>query len=150
MLANPAGTGERVATIAGTVRGVHGYTARHGFAMWHGMAGWAAWERHFLRWARPPAIASTSPAARLDRDRDLHKRYRLRGVGHDEYWSAGMRSRRPSSREAVTSCSSRGRTCYWQIASRDGAGPAASILPRRPVHGTDRRASTATIWSDPN
>src|SRR5262249_45463676 len=95
MLAKPAGAGERVATLdagAGPAAFMQ-YTARHGLAMWHGMAGWAAWERRFLRWAEAAGYRiDVATSLDLDRDPELFAPYRLYlSVGHDEYWSAGLR-----------------------------------------------------------
>jgi hypothetical protein len=155
MLAKPAGSGERVATIdAGTgAAAFMEYTARHGLAMWHGMAGWAAWERRFLRWAEAAGYRiDVATSLDLDRDPDLLGPYRLHvSVGHDEYWSAGMR-------DAVERFVARGghvvffsgNTCYWQIRLEDTREICFKHRFRDdPVHGTDRRASTTTIWSDP-
>jgi hypothetical protein len=155
MLAKPAGAGERVAMLdagAGPAAFMQ-YTARHGLAMWHGMAGWAAWERRFLRWAEAAGYRiDVATSLDLDRDPQLLAPYRLHlSVGHDEYWSAGMR-------DAVDRFVTRGgnvaflsgNTCYWQI-RLEGAREVCFKHRFRedPVFATDRRASTTTIWSDP-
>jgi hypothetical protein len=155
MLAKPAGTGERVATMdAGTgAAAFMQYTARHGLAMWHGMAGWAAWERRFLRWTEAAGYRiDVATSLDLHRDPALLVPYRLHvSVGHDEYWSAAMR-------DAVERFVARGghvaffsgNTCYWQI-RLEGAREVCFKHRFRddPVQDTDRRASTTTIWSDP-
>jgi hypothetical protein len=155
MLAKPAGTGERVATLEpGTGPAAFTqYTAQHGLAMWHGMAGWAAWERRFLHWAEAAGYrVDVASSLDLERDPGLLAPYRLYlSVGHDEYWSAGMR-------DAVEGFVARGgnvaffsgNTCYWQIRLEDTREVCFKHRFREdPVHGTDRGAATTTIWSDP-
>lgn len=152
MLAKPAGEGERVATIdPGTGPAAFmAYTARHGLSMWHGMAGWAAWERTFLRWATADGWRVDVATSRdLEDVPDLLAPYRLYlSVGHDEYWSAGMR-------DAVEAFVARGgnaaflsgNACYWQIRLE---GTREVCFKHRvaedPLDGTSR---ATTIWADP-
>ncbi|HEV7734399.1 MAG TPA: N,N-dimethylformamidase beta subunit family domain-containing protein, partial [Candidatus Binatia bacterium] len=120
MLAKPAGAGERVATVdPGTGPAAFmQYTASHGLAMWHGMAGWAAWERRFLVWAQAAGYrVDVATSVDLETVPGLLVPYRLHlSVGHDEYWSAGMRD----VVEAFIAGGGNvaflsGNTCYWQI-----------------------------------
>lgn len=69
------------------------YLAEHGLQMWTSSAGWWNWERRFVRWAE-------SHGHRLDvavnSDLEQHPEVLVGhslmvSVGHDEYWSAGMR-----------------------------------------------------------
>jgi hypothetical protein len=152
MLAKPDDDGARVATIdPGTGPAAFmAYTARHRLSMWHGMAGWAAWERTFLRWATAAGHRiDVATSADLETVPDLLAPYRLYlSVGHDEYWSAGMR-------DAVETFVARGgnaaffsgNTCYWQIRLE---GTREVCFKHRfredPMNGTPQ---TTTIWSDP-
>ena len=89
-----------------------------GLSDWSGGAGWWNWERPFLRWAE-------SNGYRVDvvtsHDLEAHPRV-LEGhrltlhVGHDEYWSWGMRDAIDShvaggGNAAIFS----GNTCFWQV-----------------------------------
>lgn len=57
-------------------------------------AGWDKWEWPFVQWAERQGYAlEYATSEDLDREPDLLKAYRLvLSVGHDEYWSAGMRA----------------------------------------------------------
>lgn len=59
----------------------------------HRYAGWDKWEWPFVQWAEREGLAlEYATNEDLDREPDLLKAYRLvLSVGHDEYWSAGMR-----------------------------------------------------------
>jgi hypothetical protein len=78
-------------------------------------------------------------------------------VGHDEYWSAGMR-------DTVEGFIGRGghaaflsgNTAFWQVRMEDPTpeGPAATMVGYKgffkqdPVFGTDRVSELTSIWSD--
>ena len=71
------------------------WAERLGLSVWSGGAGWWNWERPVLRWAERSGFAvdiaiSTDLDARPDL---LQDRRLLVSVGHDEYWSWGMRDR---------------------------------------------------------
>jgi hypothetical protein len=64
-----------------------------GYEMWTTNAGWANWESLFARWAEGQGYAlGYATSQDLDRDPDLLAGYPAYvSVGHDEYWTAGMR-----------------------------------------------------------
>lgn len=65
----------------------------YGYSKKYASAGWASYERHFMRWAETAGYDFDVVALHdLHGDPELLKRYRCAVfVGHDEYWSAGMR-----------------------------------------------------------
>ena len=67
--------------------------ARPGLTTWHGMAGWAGQERRFVRWAEASGIElGYATNADLEQHPDVLDGCRLLlSVGHDEYWTWGMR-----------------------------------------------------------
>jgi N,N-dimethylformamidase beta subunit-like protein len=65
----------------------------YGLTRWSGSAGWHNWERSFVQWAEQQGYAVD---VAVNADLELHPEvldgYRLAvSVGHDEYWSWGMR-----------------------------------------------------------
>jgi hypothetical protein len=148
MLAKPEARGTRLTFAHDYFDGVR----THGLSMWHGMAGWATWERPFAVWAeRAGYTVDVATNADLERVPALLDGYRLvLSVGHDEYWSWGMR-------DAVESFVARGgnvaffsgNTCYWQARFEDDALVCWKHRFREdPLFEVDRRRTT-TIWSDP-
>ncbi|MEZ5775980.1 MAG: DUF6605 domain-containing protein [Hyphomicrobiaceae bacterium] len=65
----------------------------NGYSKKYASAGWASYDRHFMRWAEAAGYGVDVCALHdLDGDPEILKRYRLAVfVGHDEYWSKGMR-----------------------------------------------------------
>ena len=65
----------------------------YGYSKKYASAGWASYERHFARWAEGEGFEFDAIALHdLHSDPDLLSRYACAiFVGHDEYWSAGMR-----------------------------------------------------------
>ncbi len=65
----------------------------YGYSKKYASAGWASYERHFARWAEGEGYEFDMIAQHdLQSDPALLKRYSCAVfVGHDEYWSAGMR-----------------------------------------------------------
>ncbi len=63
-------------------------------SLFHRFAGWDKWEEPFVMWAERNGIAlEYATNEDLERYPDLLKSYRLiLSVGHDEYWSEGMRN----------------------------------------------------------
>ena len=64
-----------------------------GLSVWSGGAGWWNWERAFLHWAERNGYAvDVAISTDLETVPGLLDGYRLfASVGHDEYWSWGMR-----------------------------------------------------------
>ena len=65
----------------------------HGLARWSGSSGWYQWERLFVQWAeRAGYDVDVAVNADLEQHPEVVDGYRLLvSVGHDEYWSWGMR-----------------------------------------------------------
>lgn len=150
MLAKPPGDGERTAMVDPAQPDAYIlYTATNDLALWHGMAGWAAWERRFVCWAEAAGYQlDYATSVDLERVPDLLAPYRLYlSVGHDEYWSSGMR-------DAVEGHVARGgnaaflsgNTCYWQIRLE---GARSVCFKHRFVEDPQQGPTTTTVWSDP-
>jgi hypothetical protein len=169
-LAKPAAGGERV--VSGMGPYAH-YTVDEGLSLWHGMSGWAGQERRLAAWAERHGLAlEYATNADLDTDLDadaggaggpgrpggpLAEAALLLSVGHDEYWTWGMR-------DTVEGFLDRGghvaflsgNTCYWQVRLEPGpAGERERMVAWKhrfaedPVAGTDRAHLTTTMWADP-
>ena len=149
LLAKPTGPGERVVEGAAYLD----FTRDHELSQWHGMAGWAGQERRFAVWAETEGIAldyaTNTDLENVDGLLDGYALYL--SVGHDEYWTSGMR-------DAVESFIGRGghaaflsgNTCYWQVRV-DGTEMVCykHRFGEDPVYGTDRSHLTTTMWADP-
>ena len=149
LLAKPSGAGERV--VAG--RAYTEYTRANELCPWHGMSGWAGQERRFALWAEAEGIAlDYAISADLEDVPNILDGYGVYiSVGHDEYWTAGMRDAVESfvaagGRAAFLS----GNTCYWQVRLE---GHTMVCYKHRfvedPVHATHDTHLTTTMWSDP-
>jgi len=125
-----------------------------GLSVWSGGAGWATWELRFVRWAEAHGY-------RLDvavsQDLELHPEvldgHRLfLSVGHDEYWSWGMRDALDmftagGGNAAILS----GNTCFWQVRLEDDARAMTCFKYRAdedPVAGTPNERFLTGAWSD--
>src|SRR5690349_11528194 len=163
-LYKPPGLGRRVTTTAppDSQMAAHvGYLAINHLSPWAGSAGWPDWELPFLQWAERNGYAidvvtnaDLEEHPELLRD-DAYKLYL--SVGHDEYWSAGMR-------DTVEDFIGRGgnaaffsgNTSFWQVRleNHSSEGPAATMVgykgffKRDPVFGTDKQPTLTSIWSD--
>jgi hypothetical protein len=125
-----------------------------GLSVWSGGAGWWNWERRFVRWAEREGYGfDVAVSQDLERHPEVLDGHRLFAcVGHDEYWSRGMR-------QALDSFVARGgnaailggNTCFWQVRFEDDARAMTCFKYRAdedPVAGTaDERLITAP-WSD--
>ena len=119
------------------------------------LACYRTWDEPFIRWAERAGY-ELDYCANLDLqfDPDALSRYRLLvAVGHDEYWSAGMRDNVESfiangGNVAFLS----GNTLCWQVRVED-AGRRLVCYKRAhdkdPVFGTQDARLLTTLWSDP-
>jgi hypothetical protein len=163
-LYKPPGLGRRVTTTAppDPQMAAHvGFLALNHLSGWAGSAGWPDWELPFLQWAEGNGYAidvvtnadlEDHPALLRD---DTYSLYL--SVGHDEYWSRGMR-------DTVEAFIARGgnaaffsgNTAFWQVRLEDHTteGPAATMIGYKgqfkqdPVFGSDRQGELTSIWSD--
>jgi hypothetical protein len=139
-----------------------GYLQLNHLSPWAGSAGWPDWERPFLQWAEGEGFAVD-----VITNADLEEHPALLGpdspyklflsVGHDEYWSMGMR-------DTVEGFTARGghaaffsgNTSLWQVRLEDHTpeGPAGVMVgykaqfKKDPVYDTDRIGELTSIWSD--
>ena len=163
-LHKPPGLGRRVTTTAppDPQMAAHvGYLQLNHLSPYAGSAGWPDWELPFLEWAEGHGydVDVVTNADLEDHPDLLHTGgYSLYlSVGHDEYWSAGMR-------DTVEGFIGRGghaaflsgNTAFWQVRLEDPTpeGPAATMVGYKglfkqdPVFGTDRVSELTSMWSD--
>ena len=132
------------------------YLLRHQVAFWSTSSGWHNRERRFVRWAEANGYQlDFAINSDLEFRPELLDHYQLLvSMGHDEYWSWGMR-------DAVDAFVARGgnlaifsgNTSYWQVRYEDeGRSMVCYKYEARqhdPVAGTDRQQFLTSIWSDP-
>ena len=137
-------------------RRLQAYLADNKVAMWSSSGGWFNWERRFVRWAEANGFRfDYAINSDLEFRPELLDRYKLMlSVGHDEYWSWGMR-------DAVERFIGRGgnvaffsgNTVYWQVRYEDDGQTMVchkyAARQNDPVAATDRRHLLTSIWSDP-
>jgi hypothetical protein len=150
LLAKPSGHGERLVDGG---RAYSEFTTAHALDMWHGMAGWAGRERRFAAWAARAGIElDYATNADVEQRPALLDGYSLYlSVGHDEYWSWGMRDAVEGFVAAGGNAAFlSGNTCYWQVRLE---GSALVCYKHRfaedPLYGTADQHLTTTMWSDP-
>jgi hypothetical protein len=125
-----------------------------GLSVWSGGGGWWNWERPFLRWAEGNGyrvdVAISQDLEEHPEVLDGHRLFVC--VGHDEYWSWGMRDALDAfvaggGNAAIFS----GNTCFWQVRFEDG-GRAMTCFKYRadedPVLGTADERFLTGAWSD--
>ena len=137
-------------------RRLQAYLRDNKITLWTDSAGWYNWERRFARWAEANGITlDYAINSDLEFRPGLLDDYRLMlSVGHDEYWSWGMR-------DAVDAFVARGgnaaffsgNAVYWQVRYEDDGRTMVchKYVARQndPVMGTDRQHLLSGIWSDP-
>ena len=154
-LARPAPERLRAARAGELDPGELGGFLKRGYSFWIVAAGWAGWEHLFVRWAEAEGFAfDYATSLDLETVPDLLAGRRLySSVGHDEYWSAGMRDAVEDfidggGRAAFFS----GNTAFWQIRyeneGRRQVGYKMAI-DADPVRGTAAEPTLSTMWSDP-
>ena len=156
-LRKPDGPGSRVAVIGPPdlpMRTHVGHIRSHGLSAWSGSAGWPSWELPFVRWAEANNVElDYAVNADLEFHPEIldHRRLYL-SVGHDEYWSWGMRDtvERFIARGGNAAFLS-GNVCFWQVRLEDHGRTMVGFKQRfehDPVYGTDRQDRLTSIWSD--
>ncbi|MEM9463910.1 MAG: N,N-dimethylformamidase beta subunit family domain-containing protein [Actinomycetota bacterium] len=130
------------------------YQQSHDLPMWTNSGGWWNWERRFVEWADREGITfDVVIDADLEIDGLLSPYDVLLTVGHNEYWTRGMRDAADAfvdrgGRWAIFS----GNTSFWQVRyDRPGQMTAYKGRARRddPVAGTERHAELTSVWCDP-
>jgi hypothetical protein len=125
-----------------------------GLSVWSGGAGWWNWERPMLRWAEANGFRiDVAVSQDLEAHPDLLEgRRMLLSVGHDEYWSRGMRE----AVEAFTATGGNaaffsGNTCYWQVRFEDDLRQMVGFkygADLDPVVGTPEERLITSAWVD--
>jgi hypothetical protein len=125
-----------------------------GVSVWSGGAGWWNWERPFVRWAEANGyridVAISQDLEQHPEVLDGHRLYL--SVGHDEYWSWGMRDALDGfvaggGNAAILS----GNTCFWQVRFDDDHRGMTCFKYRAaedPVAGTADERYLTGPWSD--
>lgn len=132
------------------------YLDDNGLSGWSGAAGWHSYERRLTQWAERNGYAldhATGPD--LELVPDWLERYRLLiSVGHDEYWSWGMRDRLDAFLAAGGNAAFfSGNAVFWQVRLEDEGRSMVSYKylahERDPVVGTADERRMTGMWSDP-
>ncbi len=130
-----------------------------GYDDWSMAAGWANWEVLFVRWAEKRGYdLGYAVSQDLDRHSDLLDGYcAYLSVGHDEYWSQGMRN----TVEGFVDAGGRaaffsGNTAFWQVRFNDGYRQMIGYkcdFEQDPLYDPFHQAgcipALSTMWSDP-
>ncbi len=128
---------------------------RAGYDGWSMAAGWANWEILFVRWAEAQGYKLGYAVSQdLDQHPNLLDGYRAYvSVGHDEYWSAGMRDAVESHIDAGGNAAFfSGNTSFWQV--RFSCGYRRMIgykcdIADDPAYHPERAPTLSTMWADP-
>jgi hypothetical protein len=132
-----------------------GYIQLNHLSGWAGSAGWPDWELPFIEWAERNGfeIGVCTNADLEHHPEILDNAHLYLSVGHDEYWSKGMRD----TVEAFVACGGNaaffsGNTSLWQVRlegpDRDVMVGYKGFFKNDPLMGTNREAEVTTFWSD--
>ena len=167
-LYKPDGAGQRVTSLHPPDRqsaSHYAYLVLNHLSPYGGSAGWPNWELPFVRWAEREGYEFD-----VVTNADLEDHPELLGpsspcrlylsIGHDEYWSAGMR-------DTVEGFIGRGgnaaflsgNTAFWQVRHEDRGAPGEpgatmigfkGAFKHDPVFGTDRQSELTTTVVRPS
>jgi hypothetical protein len=157
-LHKPAGKGRRVTGTGAPdpQNAAHvGYIQLNHLSGWAGSAGWPDWEHPFIAWAEREGfeIGVCTNADLEDHPEVLDGANLYLSVGHDEYWSQGMRDtvERFVARGGNAAFFS-GNTSMWQVRlegdDRDVMVGYKGFFKDDPLMGTARESEVTTLWSD--
>ena len=124
----------------------------HGLARWSGSSGWHNWERPFVRWAeREGWELDVCTNADLELHPEVLDGHRLVvSVGHDEYWSWGMRDRLEAFVEAGGNVAFfSGNSVCWQVRFEDDGATMVcykAAYEDDPAYRGGDRQRTTTMW----
>src|ERR1700683_4120310 len=132
-----------------------GYIQINHLSGYAGSAGWPDWELPFIEWAEREGfeIGVCANADLEDHPEVLADANLYLSVGHDEYWSRGMRS----TVEAFIATGGNaaffsGNTSLWQVRlegdDHDVMVGYKAFFKNDPLMGTDSEAVVTTFWSD--
>ncbi|MEM8705858.1 MAG: N,N-dimethylformamidase beta subunit family domain-containing protein [Actinomycetota bacterium] len=154
---DPSGFDGRITDIDGdpTHQRLIDFQYANDLPMWTNSGGWWNWERRFVEWADREGFAiDVVIDADLEVDGLLDDYDVLLTVGHNEYWTRGMRNAADAFVErggnwAIFS----GNTAFWQV-RYDEPGQMTAYKGRAhlddPVRRTDRHSELTSFWSDPS
>ena len=131
------------------------WAEEHGLSPWSGGAGWWTWERPFVSWAEREGFAvDVAISEDLERHPEVLDGHRLYlSVGHDEYWSWGMRDAvERFVADGGNAAFLGGNTCWWQVRFDDDALGMTCFKYRAsedPVLGTHDERFLTGAWPDP-
>ena len=156
-LRKPGGAGSRV-TVLGPpdprMRTHVGHIRTHGLSAWSGSAGWPSWELPFVVWAENNGI-EIDYAVNADLEfapNVLDGRRLYLSIGHDEYWSWGMRDTvEQFIADGGNAAFLSGNVAFWQVRLEDEGRTMVGYkqhFEQDPVYGTDRQDRLTSIWSD--
>ena len=132
-----------------------GYLQINHLSGWAGSAGWPDWEQPFLEWAEREGfeIGVCTNADLEEHPEVLDDAHLYLSVGHDEYWTKGMR-------DTVEAFVARGgnaaflsgNTSLWQVRiegdDHDVMVGYKGSWKNDPLLGTGRETEVTTLWSD--
>ena len=132
-----------------------GYLQLNHLSAYAGSAGWPDWEQPFIEWAEREGFEiGVCTNADLEAHPEVLDGASLYlSVGHDEYWSRGMRD---TVEEFIgrggNAAFFSGNTSLWQVRlegdDRDVMVGYKGFFKDDPVMGTDREREVTTFWSD--
>ena len=132
------------------------YMLDHQVSFWSSSGGWWNWERRFVAWAARNGYRIDFAINRdLETNPELLRHYQLLvSVGHDEYWSWGIRDAVDQFVAAGGNVAFfSGNAVYWQVRYEDDGRKMVchkyTARATDPVVGTDQAHLLTSIWSDP-
>ena len=126
-----------------------------GHSEWSMAAGWANWESLFVRWAEKQGLTLGYAISQdLDRDPDLLTGYPAYiSVGHDEYWSSGMRDTVEGYVDSGGHAAFfSGNTSFWQARFTNDYTQVVcykNAIGEDPAYRPDYAPALSTMWCDP-
>jgi hypothetical protein len=132
--------------------GYFAWAEEKGLSPWSGGSGWWTWERPFIAWAEREGFAiDVAVSQDLEQHPEVLDGHRLfLSVGHDEYWSWGMRDTVEGFLAAGGNAAFfSGNTCWWQVRFEDqGMTSFKYRAGEDPVLGTPDRRFLTGAWAD--
>ena len=128
------------------------WAEEQGLSPWSGGSGWWTWERPFVAWAeREGFVIDVAVSQDLERHPEVLDGHRLfLSVGHDEYWSWGMRDAVEGFlADGGNAAFFSGNTCWWQVRLEDGAMTCFKYrADEDPVLGSPDERFLTGAWPD--
>ena len=132
------------------------YLRKHEVALWSKSSGWHNWERRFVRWAESNGYQlDFAINSDLEFRPEILAPYQLLvSMGHDEYWTWGMRDTVDHFVDGGGNVAFfSGNTVYWQVRYEDAGRTMVcykyEARTQDPLAGSDRQHLLTSIWSDP-